>query len=296
MQYSLDRNSQYLPLAAFCPWNQLCWHIFVPICWLPVPLYQAFGLRAEVAGFAKVRSRSGWCCPLSDVRGRHRFLNANLNGSCGLVHCGVCCFCLSTRNQSDASLRRCHTTVFPVGRSSSLFWPIFIFLTDKKIHKHWIFWCICLFCLEPSMLVSKYNRKTDGKLWTSGPNMCVPLSPQQPNCKLWSINIQQRNSLWKSTQQNRPLLTKYALKSTWAKTVFLPILFKFPLLSSAAVAYWIPFTASIAALASFTHKCLKMSMSPCWQRGTFVFSDCLVLPASLVPAPSQEVGAEWHTV
>ena len=52
-----------------------------------------------------------------------------------------------------------------------------------------------------------------------------------------SINIQQRSSLWKSPEQNRPLLPKYALRSTRAKNSSLSlILFWFPLVGRASVA------------------------------------------------------------
>ena len=48
-----------------------------------------------------------------------------------------------------------------------------------------------------------------------------------------SINIQQRSFLWKSPEQNRPLLPKYALKSTRAKNFSLPlVLFWFPLVGT----------------------------------------------------------------
>lgn len=49
---------------------------------------------------------------LSDVRGRHRFLNVDLNGSCGLRTPWGVLFLSVARKQSAASLRRCHINAF----------------------------------------------------------------------------------------------------------------------------------------------------------------------------------------
>lgn len=54
-----------------------------PFVVLPVSPHRVSDRSAEVARLAKGRG-SGWCRALSDVRGRHRFLNVDLNGSCGL--------------------------------------------------------------------------------------------------------------------------------------------------------------------------------------------------------------------
>lgn len=54
-----------------------------PFAVLPVSQWRVFDLHAEDTGFARVRCGSGWCRTLSAVPGRHRVLNANLNGLCG---------------------------------------------------------------------------------------------------------------------------------------------------------------------------------------------------------------------
>ena len=85
---------------------------------------------------------------------------------------------LSTRDQSLASLRRCLLSAFlsPYWEKfESVFGPSLFSLVIQ--YSNAVSFRVFVFCLEPSMLVSKYNRKTDGKLWTSGPNLCLPLSP-----------------------------------------------------------------------------------------------------------------------
>lgn len=172
----------YLPLASFCPWNRSPWHISVPLCC--ATCLPASGIWFECWGHRLCQGPLLFRLGLGTVRcpRQTRALNVDLHGSCGLPEARVMPL-------------RCCINAFPFslwGDAQVCFGP-FLFSLVIQTHKCCIFWCICVFCLEPSVL-SKYNRKTDGKLWTSGPNLCLPLFPKQPNCKLQSINISQRGS------------------------------------------------------------------------------------------------------
>lgn len=122
-------------LACLCPFTVL-----------PVSPCQVFDLCAEGTRSAKERCHSGW--------GHERFVGTSRPGCC-----------LSSRDQSLASLRRCLLSAFlsPYGeRFESAFGPSLFSLVIE--YTNGVSFSVFVFCLEPSMLVSKYNRKTDGKL------------------------------------------------------------------------------------------------------------------------------------
>lgn len=86
MKYSLDRDHSVYHWLLFVP-GISCLGIFLcPFAVLPVSQRQVFDLSAEGAGFAKVCCGSGWCCMLSDVPGRPRFLHVSLNARVDFTH------------------------------------------------------------------------------------------------------------------------------------------------------------------------------------------------------------------
>lgn len=123
------------------------WRLFVPgisclgILWgpfavLPVSQCWVFDLRAEDTGLARVCCGSGWCRMLSDVPGRHRSV-MRIRTLMWASHTGVCSFCLSTRNPSDVSRRRCHINAFPFScgdKFESVFVPFLFSLVVQNTH------------------------------------------------------------------------------------------------------------------------------------------------------------------
>lgn len=146
MKRTLAGDSPCPPWASFCPWNQLSWHVCAHSpCYL----------------FPRVRYLI--CAPRAHALPRSAAVQARatkgLWGLPALVAVSVYQRpepCLSKEMSSESFLS-------PYGdKFESVFGPSLFSLVIQ--YTNGVSFSVFVFCLEPSMLVSKYNRKTDGKL------------------------------------------------------------------------------------------------------------------------------------
>lgn len=129
MKHTLDRDSQCLPLASFCPWNQLSWHVCAHLlCYLfPHVRNLIWALRVwALPGNAAVHAGAA----PSGVWSRDAFHDVNSKGSRGL-RTPRCVLSLSVSQKPEQCLfeemsSKCFS-FFPVGRSSSLVFGPFLF-------------------------------------------------------------------------------------------------------------------------------------------------------------------------
>lgn len=207
------------PWASLCPWNQLSWHV----C--------AHSLRYL---FPHVRHLI--CVPRVHALPRSAAVQVGATkGPWGLP----ALVAVSVNQRPEPCLsKEVSSKCFPFslqGEVRVCFWPIFVFLSDI-IHWCGIFQCIYVVWSHPCWYLNTIGKQMANFELLDQICVCLCLLNSQ-TVNDGSINIQQRSSLWKSPEQNRPLLPKYALRSTRAKNSSLPlILFWFPLVGRAAVA------------------------------------------------------------